>query len=166
MDDNFETVPFSYLRADRKLFINTQFLLQLDDVPNPDIVKGRHWYVDALAFSPAANQIYLCEFTFSQSLQGLKKRLQMWRDVWAEIGVALIRDAGVPPATRVRPWAFLPESSLPAMVDIASAIGFDGTGVLPAIKLTSLEMTLPWKYRFWKREGEAPKPSTIPSNMV
>ena len=52
MDDNFETVPFSYLRADRRLFVNTQFMLQLDDVDNPNTQKGRHWFVDALAYEP------------------------------------------------------------------------------------------------------------------
>ena len=163
MDDNFETVPFSYLRADRRLFVNTQFMLQLDDVDNPNTQKGRHWFVDALAYEPGTEAVYLCEFTFSRSLQGLKKRLEMWSRVWPEILAAIQRDALL--HSLARPWAFVPEDTIPNLVRIARQVGFDGEGDLPPLKVTSLEMTLPWKYRFWNRIGEADKPATLPREM-
>ena len=166
MDQYFEGVPLQYLRADCRLFVNTEYLLQLDDVDNPDVSPGRHWYVDALVVEPGANAVYLCEFTFSKSLQGLKKRLQGWSANWQDIAPAIMRDSSLPALPEVRPWAFVPEDCVGKLVDIARALGFDGAAGRPPLKITPLEMTLPWNYRSWKRIGEAKKPATIPAAMA
>jgi hypothetical protein len=166
MDQHFEAVPFQYLCADRRLFVNSEYLLQIDDTDNPDSAKGRHWYVDALVIEPGVNSVYLCEFTFSKSLEGLKRRLSAWAVFWSEIGPAITRDSGIPGIPLVRPWAFVPEDCAAKLVKIAAGLGFDGSSDLPPMKITTLEMTLPWNYRSWKRSGEAKKPDTIPLTMT
>ncbi|MBL9062547.1 hypothetical protein [Tabrizicola sp.] len=166
MDQNFETVPFHYLRADRRLFVNSEYLLQLDDVENPDTQPGRHWFVDALVFEPGRNRLFLCEFSFSKSLGGLKKRLEAWAAHWDAVKAAVVRDSALDADVSLRPWAFVPEECIPALLRIAEASGFDGSiPDRPPIKITNLEMTLPWKYRFWKRTDEARKPDSIPATM-
>jgi hypothetical protein len=165
-DQNFEAIPALYIQADRSLFVNCEYLLQLDDVDNPDTSgKGRYWYVDVLAFEPKNNIVWLCEFTFSREIQSLRKRLAAWADHWASFGAIIQRDSGLKFEPLVRPWAFVPETCLQKMVHVAEITGFDGNGPLPPIKITPLEMTLPWNYRFWKRDGEGDKPSVIPQQM-
>lgn len=166
MDQYFEAVPFQYLCADRRLFVNSEYLLQLDEVDNPDTSPGRHWYVDALAVEPGSNTVYLCEFSFSKTLQGLRKRLSAWAKVWPDISPSIARDSGLSKPPYVRPWAFVPADCAPRLVETAASLGFDGGAELPPLKITTLEMTLPWNYRSWKRHGEAEKPGSIPTQMT
>ncbi|MBV7378297.1 hypothetical protein [Maritimibacter dapengensis] len=165
MDYNFESVPVQYLHADRNLFVSPEYLLQLDEVDNPDVTPGRHWYVDCLVIRPRDNWVFLAEFTFSQSVQGLRKRLSSWAEHWKYIPPAVARDSSLPSVPVVRPWAFVPEANVEKMVQVAGSVGFDGRGTLPALKITPLEMTLPWRYRYWRRDGEGEKPKSIPENM-
>ena len=165
VDDNFESVPLSYLRADRSLFINTQYQLQLDDVADSDVRKGRHWFIDSVAYQPSTRLVFLCEFSFSKSMQGIRNRLKSWANVWNEIEIAIARDSGISQISCVMPWLFVPEETIEKVVRIASSEGFDGSGTFPAVRLTTLEMTLPWRYQFWRREGEAEKPASIPAQM-
>ena len=154
MDSNFENVPLNYLRANRGIFINAQYCLQLDDVKNPDTQKGRHWYVDAVAYEPGARRAFLCEFTFSQNLEALKKKMVAWAQVWKEIECAVHRDSGISDGCKLRPWIFIPENHIPKIIPVAKKTGFDGNSPLPILKLTALEDTLPWRYDFWKRPDE------------
>lgn len=45
--DYFQGVVTEFLRANRSTFVNTEYLIQLDEVKTP--LKARHWYCDALA---------------------------------------------------------------------------------------------------------------------
>lgn len=93
--DYYQGVVADYLRADRSVFLNTEFCLQVNDAPNPDL-SGPHWYVDILAIDMELQAIFLCEITYSQSLSGLVKRLKAWQENWASIPPALHRDASLP----------------------------------------------------------------------
>jgi hypothetical protein len=81
--DYYQGVVMEYLRADRSVFINPEFLIQIKPGKKPP--KGSSWYCDVLAVkfgsdSSDPTTVYLCEVTYSQTLQGLMKRLKAWND--------------------------------------------------------------------------------------
>ncbi|CAN7506912.1 hypothetical protein [Neorhizobium sp. LjRoot104] len=148
--DYYQGVVADYLRADRSVFLNTEFCLQVNDAPNPDL-SGPHWYVDILAIDMELQAIFLCEITYSQSLSGLVKRLKAWQENWASIPPALHRDASLP-FWPVRPWVFIPDALIPSLkrqLTLASTEDEDG---MPAPVITPLEDTQPWNYRSWDRK--------------
>jgi hypothetical protein len=61
--DYFQGVVTEFLRADRAMFVNTEYLIQLD--PGTSLGKGRHWYCDALTINFKDSTVYLCEVTYS-----------------------------------------------------------------------------------------------------
>lgn len=141
--DYFQGVVTDYLRANRATFVNTEFLLQLDDHPTAP-KKDRHWYVDALTVNFKEKVLYLCEVSYAKSLWALINRLTEWEQHWNEIGGALVRDASVPETWDYKPWVFIPEGS-------ASLFSAKTSGLSIAPKVTHLESVLPWKYRDWNR---------------
>ena len=92
--DYFQGVVTEYLRANRAVFVNTECLIQLDEGDKQ--FKDRHWYCDAMAVNFKDKAIYLCEITYSGTMQSLVGRLQAWQSNWAELTAAVIRDSGTP----------------------------------------------------------------------
>ena len=105
--DYFQGVVTEYLRANRAVFVNTECLIQLDEGDKQ--FKDRHWYCDAMAVNFKDKAIYLCEITYSGTMQSLVGRLQAWQSNWAELTAAVIRDSGTPRDWTVQPWVFIPQ---------------------------------------------------------
>ncbi len=150
--DYFQGVVTEYLRAKRSVFINTEFLISLDE---GKLKKGRHWYCDALAVDMKDRCVSLCEITYSANPHALVSRLIAWRSCWREIGDAIRRDSGVPEDWSLQPWVFLPkryedvfQSKFPGFSELSS----DETQ-MPNPLITHLESILPWEYLLtWDRK--------------
>jgi len=160
--DFFQGVVETYLRADRALFLNSQFCLQINDAPNPDR-SGLHWYVDVVAIDFRSKQIFLCEISYSKGLSDLFKRLMAWRKHWPEVRIALSRDAFLP-GFDVRPWVFIPEREIGRFVKRFPPSDFIDQQ-MPCPRLTNLEAVVPWGYRSWNRLGEPEKSTLVPEAM-
>lgn len=152
--DYFENVVIDYLRADRALFVNTQCCIQLNDGDNPD-TSGPHWYSDAVAVDFRNESIFLCEITFSKSLDSLLKRISGWNTNWSGLCRALVRDSHLPDNWPVRPWVFVPSDLLKNTVTKLDAIKPSLTDfpTMPIPRVTPLENVLPWAYTSWNRKG-------------
>lgn len=162
--DYYESAVIGYLRADRAIFLNAECCVQLNEADNPD-TSGPHWYCDAVACDFRAQTIFLCETSYSRGLSQLSNRLIGWHENWDLVRVALMRDCRLPDGWPIRPWMFVPEACIPLLLrrlkQLAGAVGtlrFEP-------RITPLEMVQPWRYRFWNRNGEEPKPSSIPESM-
>src|SRR5271157_6537115 len=81
--DYFQGVVTEYLRAKRSVFVNTECLISLDEGDNPK--KSRHWYCDVVAVDFKESTVYLCEISYSATVQSLLTRLQAWRKCWSEL---------------------------------------------------------------------------------
>ncbi len=149
--DYFQGVVIEYLRAKRSVFVNTEFLISLDE---GQLKKGRHWYCDSVAVDMKEKSISLCEITYSANAHALISRLANWSCCWRELADSIRRDSGVPPEWTVRPWIFLPRKyeevfrskfalfSKPSNAEIQ----------MPYPLITHLESTLPWEYLItWDR---------------
>ena len=159
----YQGVVFEYLRSDRSLFINTECCIQLNEGKNPD-TSGPHWYCDALACDFRHESAFLCEITYSASLSALISRLTDWHESWPLLKEALRRDSHVPIGWPIRPWLFVPEQSIPRLLNrLADIRPSDDALFTP--RITPLEMVQPWRYRSWNRDGEAEKPASIPEMM-
>src|SRR6266852_4085319 len=150
--DYFQGVVTEFLRANRSTFVNTECCIQLDGGGEP--LKGRHWYCDAVAADFLNKTIYLCEVTYSKSLQALVARLHAWNDCWPLLREAIKRDCSVPDDWAVRPWAFIPNDLRENLSSKLAAIGINPKtpGPMPYPKVTDLEEVVPWKYSNWNRE--------------
>ena len=153
--DYFQGVVTEFLRAKRSIFVNTECLIQLDEGDKQ--IKDRHWYCDAMAVSIKESTIYLCEITFSATMQSLAARLQGWQANWVELNAAVIRDSGVPSDWRVQPWLFIPQEMRPILDKklalIKPTLGSEGS--MPTPRITYLESVAPWKYPSWDRKLDA-----------
>ncbi len=151
--DYFQGVVTEFLRADRTVLVNTECLIQLDaaDVPG----KGRHWYCDAVAVNFREGKVYLCEVTYSASLQSLSARLQAWVNHWPAVCEALVRDCGVPREWPKEPWVFIPKA-LGGTFNKRMAAITNATSVpwMATPKITYLEEVTPWRYCTWSRKVE------------
>jgi hypothetical protein len=156
--DYYQGVVEEYLTRDRSFFVNPEFFLPIEDY-YAGSTKGSSWHVDILALDLKQHACYLCEVSYAKSLGSMLRRFDAWSTRWAAILGALEREAGVTSDWIVRPWAFAPESELRSQLKKLSEFPFS-----PKLKLTPLEMTAPWRYK-WDRHGEKPKPSFIPSEM-
>ena len=58
----YQDIVTEYLRADRAMFVNAEYLIQLDQT---DVTsKGTTWYCDVVAVSFREKKVYLCEVTY------------------------------------------------------------------------------------------------------
>jgi len=153
--DYFQGVVTEYLRANRSTFVNTECCIQLD--PGGEPLKGRHWYCDAVAANFHTSTIYLCEVTYSRTLQSLITRLQAWQKYWPELRNAIARDCSVPSSWSVQPWLFIPNEHRDKLKVKLEAVGIveTTTYTMPYPKITDLETVLPWKYSNWDRKHAA-----------
>jgi hypothetical protein len=147
--DYFQGVVAEYLRADRAMFINTECLIQLnkDDV----LSKGTHWYCDIVAAHFGERTLYLCEVTYSTTMQTLLARLQAWSAMWQPFCGALQRDCRVPSDWNIQPWLFIPEKNHAALTKRLIVLD----KAMPMPRITYLESVLPWKYQTWDRKVTA-----------
>jgi hypothetical protein len=163
----YESVVIDYLRADRKVFVNTEYLIQ--SKPEAKLDKNNpHWYCDAVALDfHLPRTIFLCEISYAKGLPHLKKRLKNWHINWEDICKAVKRDSllmGDQPAWKVRPWLFVQKDSIADLLKSLKSISAEEPlAFLP--KITTLEMVQPWKYDTWNRAGEKEKPTEIPESM-
>src|SRR5580658_9598011 len=154
--DYYQGVVTEYLRADRSLFVNTECCIQINPGDNPD-GTGPHWYCDAVAVNPGSKRIFLCEVSYSETLQALIERLAAWNEHWTKIQEALGRESHLPQDWTIQPWLFVPQSHVEKLKKGLERIK-GGNGALnfkPII--TTLEMVQPWKYHSWNRPEEKPK---------
>jgi hypothetical protein len=164
--DYYQGVVVEYLRAARSVFVNTECCIQLNSGDNPD-GSGPHWYCDALAVDFSVPAVYLCETSYSKSLNALLKRLTEWNTHWPQVQASIVRDCRIPAEWPVRPWLFIPQECIPVAVAGIQRIGLvpGHARLLPEPRITTLEMVAPWNYRSWNRHGECAKPETIPAAM-
>ena len=153
--DYFQGVVTEYLRADRSVFVNTECLIQLDEGDKQ--IKDRHWFCDAMAVNFRESTVYLCEITYSASMQALASRLAAWHKHWPEVVHAIKRDSKVPAEWLVRPWVFIPEKRRDIFLTKTQGIRASTTEPcqMPAPRLTYLEAVVPWEYRTWDRKSDA-----------
>ena len=153
--DYFQGVVTEYLRANRSVFVNTECLIQLDEGDKQ--FKDRHWYCDAMAVNFKESTIYLCEITFSGTMQSLITRLQAWQANWDELVRAVLRDSGAPTHWKVQPWVFIPNKHHKLFTEkLARVKPVNNTEAkMPQPRITHLESVLPWEYRTWDRKSDA-----------
>jgi hypothetical protein len=89
--DYYERVVIDYLRADRAVFVNTEFCIQVNPAKNPD-TSGPHWYCDVVVLDFRSQTIFLCEISYAANLSGLVKRLKGWHEHWDKVRKAVWRD--------------------------------------------------------------------------
>ena len=150
--DYFQGVVTEYLRANRSVFVNTECLIQLDEGNKQ--LKNRHWFCDAMAVSLKEETIFLCEITYSTTMQSLISRLQAWRSNWQELHNAVLRDSGAPKDWKVQPWIFIPkphhEHFIRRFTKNQQPTGHEPP--MPNPRITYLESVLPWAYKnTWNR---------------
>lgn len=141
---HYQEIVGEYLKAKRSIFLNPEFLLQLDEGEGR---KGRFWWVDILAINLAEESVYLCEVTYARWLAGLVRRLSAWEKHWDELRLALQRDAHILPHWPVTPWVFLPE-------ELTVVLDAKLSGLSLNVRRTALERTVPWRYCTWDRRSD------------
>jgi hypothetical protein len=154
--DYFQGVVTEYLRAKRSVFVNTECLLQLDD--GPKTLKDRHWYCDIVAADFSEKAVYLCEVTYSATMQSLISRLTAWRRHWPMLVSAIRRDCGIPSDWTVSPWVFIPAKYKDKFLERFQALNSpdNSSSEMPTPRITRLESTLPWEYLItWNRKVDA-----------
>src|SRR5690348_8285778 len=105
--DYFQGVVTEFLRAKRSQFVNTEYMLNLDE--DGIYLKGRHWFCDAVAVDFAEHKIHLCEVTYSKTLQAVITRLQSWSSEWPSVVSAIHRDSALTGEWAVAPHVFVPQ---------------------------------------------------------
>jgi hypothetical protein len=158
--DYYQGVVIEYLRADRAVFVNTEYLIQLKPGHNPD-ATGHYWYCDAVALDLQDNTAFLCETTFARPPATLLKRLTEWRENWDSVCAGIKRHSRLQDGWQFRVWIFVPTECLDSLV---KKLGPFRTILRP--KITTLEMVQPWRYHSWDHRDTADgKPSEIPEEM-
>jgi hypothetical protein len=156
--DYYESVVFDYLRADRAIFINTEYCLQLNKSNNPD-KSGSHWYCDALALDFKNNTIFLCEISYDSELKSLANRLRGWHEHWDKVRDAIIRESCLDGMSikdwPIKPWLFIP-SGTQAHLDRHLKRIAGGGELRFTHEVTHLEKVQPWLYKSWNREPPFP----------
>ena len=157
----YEGVVIDYLRADRNIFLNTEYCIQLD--PGKDLQKDRHWFCDGVALEFSTKTVFLCEISYASNLTALFNRLKAWHKNWSAIREALERDSSLsvlssstssPEPWKVRPWLFVP--FIPEEPKKYGALLVEKLAPVKSVlrpRITPLEMVQPWNYD-WNRNGE------------
>ncbi len=154
--DYFQGVVTEFLRANRSTFVNTEYLIQLDDVSLP--LKGRHWYCDALTVNFQHSTVYLCEITYSKTMSALLNRLQAWAIHWEAVCESITRDSKLSGTWSFQPWLFVPEVSQSLLLRKLNLVLPQGN--MPTPQITTLESVAPWNYCSWDRKHELAQSDT------
>jgi hypothetical protein len=151
--DYYQGVVVEYLRADRTLFLNPEYCIQLDE---GTAQGGRHWFCDTVVLDCRSKAMFLCEVTFAQRCPALLKRLKEWHDNWPAVVSAVTRLSKFEPAGGtwpLRPWIFIPQRDVDFVLTKLKAFSPETETLLFKPRITPLEMVQPWAYK-WEREGE------------
>jgi hypothetical protein len=145
--DFYQGVVVEYLRADRALFVNTEYCIQLG-CGNPD-TSGPHWYCDAVALDFREKKIWLCEISYARTLASLIKRLDAWNQHWDDVGAA-VKELSALEGTvlshwTVQPWLFVPKGAREVLIPAITRF----EKLEP--KITDLQDVQPWKFSMWDR---------------
>ena len=144
--DYYQGVVADYLAADTKMFVKPEGLIRIS--PDGPLLKGEHWYCDILAVSFRDPKVaYLCEVTFSRTLDALATRLREWHTHWAAIRQAVAHDNGLA-GWSLRPWAFVRRDCFDVLTREVDKF-FDPSGSsdqMPRPIVTALEDVGPWLY--------------------
>ena len=146
----YESVVMDYLRADRAVFVNTEYCIQINPGDNPD-TSGPHWYCDAVALNFRSKEIFLCEISYAVHLADLVKRLKGWHANWKGVCAAVARDSFLSEPWPVRPWLFVPEGRVPFLEQRLAQM----QPLQFVHKITPLEMVQPWRYPSWNRKPDS-----------
>src|SRR5205085_9352280 len=114
---------------------------------NPD-TSGPHWYCDAVVADFRSEVIFLCEVSYSATLEALTKRLKEWQDQRQGIVLALKRDSSLPKNWQVRVWLFVPKH-LEALLRQRLTQTGNGQSLKFDWDITPLEEIQPWLYSSW-----------------
>lgn len=153
--DYFQGVVTEFLRANRSTFVNTEYLIQLDECAVP--LKSRHWYCDALAVNFQDSTVYLCEITYSKTMSALLSRLQAWGSNWDGVCSAIARDSRLTGIWNFKPWVFVPEASRPLLerkLELGQSPLLPQQRSMPTPVVTTLESVAPWNYCSWDRKHD------------
>ncbi|HEY8012125.1 MAG TPA: hypothetical protein VIE67_14135 [Rudaea sp.] len=149
--DYFQGVVTEFLRANRSTFVNTEYLIQLDEGKTP--LKGRHWYCDALAVNFEDSTVNLCETTYSKTMSALLSRLQGWATNWSGVCEAIARDSKLVGIWRYQPWLFVPEEGKDLLLRKLAALKLQPlASAMPVPQIQTLESVAPWNYCTWDRK--------------
>lgn len=151
--DYYQGVVTEYLRTDRSTFVNTECLIVLESGKTTS--KGASWYCDVIAVNFRDKSIYLCEVTYSKTLQSLLARLRAWSANWQGVCAAIRRDSSVPDGWGIQPWLFMPQDRYELYrkkLALFTNLGVDGN--MPKPKVTFLESVAPWKYDWNRTQAE------------
>jgi hypothetical protein len=148
MIDYYEGVVINYLRADRSVFLNTEYCIQINPgkLINNRYKDGPVWYCDAVALDFGSKVIFLCEISYSASLGALTRRLRDWHNNWKELCDALKRDSRISEFSwPVRPWLFVRKECVQTLERGLKKIA---NGERPKFdaKITPLEDVPPWRF--------------------
>jgi len=133
-----------FLRTDRATFINTECSIQLGGTTLAK--KDTQWSCGAVAVNLREEKIYLCEVTYSRTLDALLDRLRAWSTSWSAICQAVRRDCCVPEGFKIRPWVFIPDEYRRELPKKKSLKSSDDYRKMPSPRITSLEDVAAWKY--------------------
>lgn len=147
--DHYKTVVMEYLLADKAVFVNTEWGIQLDAGGNSE-KPGQHSSCDAVAIDLRHGAVYLCEIAFEHKLPTLLKKLSDWTANWDSLQTALRRDCMVPANWRVHVWVFVPKDSI-EMLDGKLEHLRRTIGSKFKVKITALEDVQPWRLSTWER---------------
>lgn len=143
MDHYYQGTVEGFLRANRSVFVNAEFLLQISERPTDAPRKGEHWFIDMLAVNLVAKECNLCEITYAKKTPALAKRLISWKANWSRITTALQECAGIPSSYVFRPWLFVPAREVKGLCNRADDLIFGGLSPL----ISTLEKIAPWAHK-------------------
>jgi hypothetical protein len=158
--DYYQSVVVEYLRADRAVFANTEYCIQINPGSNPD-TSGPHWYCDAVALNFRSKEIFLCEISYAKHLSDLTKRLKDWQDNWDGVRKALARESCFSEPWPIRPWLFIPQDRAPLLQQRLIKIA-DGQSLKFNPRVTHLEEVQPWLYQSWSRKDKKAEEPCLP----
>lgn len=149
--DYYQSVVVEYLRADRAVFVNTEYCIQINPGNNPDI-SGPHWYCDAVALDFRSKTIFLCEISYSKTMADLTTRLKCWHDNWDGVRHAIARDSRLSLSEdwSIRPWLFVPQESVSLLNQRLEKIA-NGKELNFSYDITHLEAVQPWRFSTYNR---------------
>jgi hypothetical protein len=139
--DYYQGVVAEYLRANRNIFLNTEFCL-LNELSNDPERRKLHWFVDILAADFEKREVILCEVTYARTMAALLKRLSLWSENWGTIKQTLQKDAYIPTDWSLGVWLFVPDFNVKTLEKRTASFP-----VKP--RITALEKTAPWLYQNW-----------------
>jgi hypothetical protein len=143
--DYYQGVVADYLSADPAMFVKSECLIRLHDGP---LMKGEHWYCDVLAISfREPHAAYLCEVSFSLTLEALSTRLRQWSENWPAVCAAIAHDNGLA-GWSMRPWAFVRDDCRHRVTSEVNKFldQSGGSDRMSRPLVTALEAVVPWNY--------------------